>query len=259
MIRPGRRLGSIAGWLFCAMLLHGGAATATGLQVTPTSLTVASNRSAVGVWLSNTGEAMLHAQVRVYHWSQERGADELTPSEGLIISPPMLELAPGARQFVRVIRSGAAPREREDAFRILIDELPIDEPPPPSAKTAEAGGAGAVRFVLRYSLPVFLAPPDSDEATAQISGEVDGASSPPRLTVHNRSGVHAQLGNLVLVSARGERRELSPGLVGYVLAGQTMHWDLHADAATFAGAELLSRINGEPRERKVASLGAGRP
>ena len=185
--------------------------------------------------------------------------DELTPSEDLIASPPMVELAVGARQFVRVIRSGAAPPEREDAFRIFIDELPIDEPAPPAAKPSAAGDASAVRFVLRYSVPVFLAPPDPDPAAAQVDGEIDAARSPPRLTVRNRSGIHAQLGNLVLVSARGERRELSPGLVGYVLAGQTMHWDLHTDAVALAGAELQSRINGEPRERKVASLGAGRP
>ena len=259
-MNPGRSLGSNGSrWCFAALLLYCGGAAATGLQVTPTSLTVAANRSAVGVWLSNTGDQSLHAQVRVYHWSQERGVDELTPSEGLVVSPPMVELAVGARQFVRVIRSGVAPQEREDAFRILIDELPIDEPAPPPAKPVAAEDAGAVRFVLRYSVPVFLAAPDSDAATAQIDGEVDGASSPPRLIVHNRSGVHAQLGNLVLVSARGDRRELSPGLVGYVLAGQTMHWELHADAAMLAGAELQSRINGEPRERKVASLGAGRP
>jgi fimbrial chaperone protein len=201
----------------------------------------------------------LHAQVRVYHWSQERGVDELSPSEGLIASPPMVELAVGARQFVRVIRPGVAPKQREDAFRIFIDELPIDEPVPPAARPPTAGEASAVRFVLRYSIPVFLAPPDSDQAMAQLDGEIDTALSPPRLTVRNRSGVHAQLGNLVLVSARGERRELSPGLVGYVLAGQTMHWELHADAAALAGAELQSRINGEPRERKVASLGAARP
>lgn len=258
MIAPARCSGTGGGWLFfAALLLYGAGAQATGLQVTPTSLIVAANRSATGVWLSNTGDQPLHAQIRVYHWSQEHGADELTPSEDLIISPPMVELAVGASQFVRVLRPGPAPAQREDAFRILVDELPIDEPA--SAKPAPTGEGSAVRFVLRYSLPVFLAPPDSDPALAQLEGEVDGTASPPRLIVRNRSGVHAQLGNLVLVSAQGERRELSPGLLGYVLAGQTMRWELHADAATLAGAELQSRINGEPRERKVASLGAGRP
>lgn len=260
MIDPGKSLGAhgLRG-VFIALLLQCSSAVATGLQVTPTLLTVTADRSAVGVWLSNTGEQPLHAQVRVYHWSQQRGVDELTPSEELIVSPPIIELAVGARQFVRVIRSAAAPQDREDAFRILVDELPIDEPAPSPQKTAVAGDASAVRFVLRYSVPVFLTPPNADPAAVQLDGKVDDAVSPPRLIVRNRGDVHAQLGNLVLVSARGERRELSPGLVGYVLAGQTMHWELRTDAATLAGAELQSRINGEPRERKVASLGAGRP
>ena len=254
MATPGGRPGSIGGWpLIAALMLYSLGAAATGLQVTPTSLTVEANRSAVGLWLSNTGERPLYAQVRTYRWSQEQGRDELTPSEVLIVSPPQVELDAGTRQFVRVIRSAAAPAEREDAFRIIIDELPTDEPGTPAA------AGSAVRFVLRYSVPVFLAPVKGD-AQVQLDGEVDRNTSPPRLVVRNRGDMHAQLGNLVLVDAGGQRRELSSGLVGYVLAGQTMHWDLPVDKTTLAmGGEVQSRINGEPRERKVASLGTGRP
>ncbi len=251
----GGRRRSIGRWpLAAALMLHALGAAATGLQVTPTLLTVEASRSAAGLWLSNTGDAPLHAQVRVYHWSQTQSQDELTPSPGLIVSPPLIELQAGARQFVRVIRSGGAPAEREDAFRIVIDELPIDEPSTPVAREESA-----IRFVLRYSVPVFLAPNGSG-AQAELEGEVDASVSPPRLIVRNRGGMHAQLGNLVLVDAGGQHRELSPGLFGYVLAGQTMQWNLPVDHATLAsGGELQSRINGEPRERKVASLGAGRP
>lgn len=251
---PGGRRCPIGGRLFiAALMLYSLAAAATGLQVTPTSLTVEANRSAAGLWLSNTGERPLHAQVRAYRWSQEQGKDELTPSQALIVSPPLVELDAGARQFVRVIRAAAAPAEREDAFRIVIDELPIDEPGTPAA------AGSAVRFVLRYSVPVFLAPVNGS-AQVQLEGEVDRNASPPRLLVRNRGGMHAQLGNLVLIDAGGQRRELSSGLVGYVLAGQTMHWDLPVDKTTLAtGGEVQSRINGEPGERKVASLGTGRP
>jgi fimbrial chaperone protein len=246
----------LGGWpLVAALVLHALGAAATGLQVTPTSLTVEANRSAAGLWLSNTGEQPLHAQVRAYHWSQAQGRDELVPAPALIVSPPLVELQAGARQFVRVIRSGGAPADHEDAFRIVIDELPIDEPAPHAPTREES----AIRFVLRYSVPVFLAPSGS-AVQAELEGEIDSNASPPRLVVRNRGGMHAQLGNLVLVEAGGQRRELSSGLVGYVLAGQTMHWDLPVDKAmlTLSG-ELQSRINGEPRERKVASLGASRP
>lgn len=256
MIDPGGRPGSIAGWPFlAALMLYAVGAQASGLQVSPTSLTVDANRSAAGLWLSNTGDQPMHVQVRVFHWSQEQGKDDLAPSQGLIVSPPMTQLEVGARQFLRVIRAGAAPADREDAFRIVIDELPIDEPATPVPLREES----AIRFVLRYSVPVFLAPSGSG-TQAELEGEFDGNASPPRLIVRNRGGAHAQLGNLVLVDARGGRRELSPGLVGYVLAGQTMHWDLRLDAAALAaGGELRSRINGEPRERKVAPLGASGP
>ena len=72
------------------ILAWAGSAWASGLQVAPVSLTLVSTQNADGLWLSNTGTGMLHAQVRVYRWTQVDGAEQLTPSQELVISPPML-------------------------------------------------------------------------------------------------------------------------------------------------------------------------
>lgn len=87
-------------------------ALAAGLQVTPTSLTLQAKQSADGLWLSNTGSKPLQAQVRVYRWTQENDEERFEATRALAISPPMLELAPGARQLVRVIRLGAPPPKK---------------------------------------------------------------------------------------------------------------------------------------------------
>ena len=68
-------------WLTSAM------ASASGLQVSPVSLTLPATQNAEGLWLSNTGDAVVNAQVRAYRWTQEGGEDKLTPSRGLVISP----------------------------------------------------------------------------------------------------------------------------------------------------------------------------
>ena len=96
--------------LLCAgLLLAGASAWASGLQVAPVSLTLQPMQHADGLWLSNTGTDQVHAQVRVYRWTQADGADQLTPSQDLVISPPMLGIGPGDRQLIRVIRIGAPP------------------------------------------------------------------------------------------------------------------------------------------------------
>jgi fimbrial chaperone protein len=238
-----RRLatGCAAAWFLCGVLT----AYASGLQVAPTSLALIPQQNADGLWLSNTGAAPLHAQVRVFLWTQEGGEERLTASRDLVVSPPLIELAAGARQLVRVIRTRPAAPDREDAYRLLVDELPLPDP----AAEARRG----LQFVLRYSVPVFLAPAG---AAPQLQGRLVDEGGRRLLMVANRGALHAQLGNLARIDAQGRRTELVPGLLGYVLAGSTMRWPLPADApVAAAGDRLLSRINGAPDEQTVAIAG----
>lgn len=222
-------------------------ASAAGLQVAPISLTLDARRGADGLWLSNTGDAVLNAQVRVFHWTQANGEDQLTASRGLAASPPMLKLEPGARQLVRVIRTGAAPAEREDAFRLLVDEVPN-----------EAAQADGLNFVLRYSVPVFVAPAAATRPAPRLDWSLhDGAAT--TLEVANAGSMHAQLASLVFTGDDGGSIQVSDGLLGYVLPGATMRWPLHGERTAFAhGGRLSARINGEPLATPVV-LPAPRP
>jgi len=225
-----------------------GAAGATGLQVAPTTLNIGPAQNADGLWLTNTSTEALHAQARVYEWTQRDGADHLEPSRALVVSPPMLELAPGARQLVRVIRVGAAPSGAEAAYRVIVDELPLDAPA--AATPAPAGGGTQLKFVLRYSIPVFATA--AGQSAFDLHASLlrhDGATA---LSLRNDGGTHAQLADLALVSP-GRRTELVQGLVGYVLAGSTMQWTLPSPADARAG-DLQARINGDAVERVLAKL-----
>lgn len=236
------------GFAFAAALgaLQPGGAHAAGLQVTPVSLTLDAKRNADGMWLSNTGDAPLTAQVRVFHWTQAGGEDQLTASRSLAVSPPMLTLEPGARQLVRVIRTGAPPAEREDAFRLLVDEVP-DE------RTQKTG----LNMVLRYSVPVFVAPSGTSPTAPQLSWSLRGGAE-TALEVANAGSMHAQLSSLAFVGADGASTPISEGLLGYVLPGATMHWPLKGAAAFAHGGQISARINGEALT-PTAALAAPRP
>ncbi|QQP95047.1 fimbrial biogenesis chaperone [Lysobacter enzymogenes] len=228
--------------LATALAGAGAAASAAGLQVTPTTLTLSRERPADALWLSNTGQETLRAQVRVFRWTQNEGQERLEPDPGLAISPPMLELAPGARQLVRVIRLGAPPA-REGAYRLIVDELP-------PAQTPEQTG---LQFVLRYSVPVFLAPLDGAAGAPQLRAQFQFEGAQAWLSVDNRGDRRAQLADAVFVDAQGARHALAPGLLGYALAGQRMRWPLRVPADPLHGAGTLkARINGEPNEQALA-------
>src|SRR5690606_5105412 len=77
---PYPRYPTLAALLAATLLAFAGSAGATGLQVSPTSLSLGEARAADGIWFSNTGRDRLHAQVRVYAWSQTGGKDLLEPS-----------------------------------------------------------------------------------------------------------------------------------------------------------------------------------
>jgi fimbrial chaperone protein len=247
--------------LVLGTLLASSAASASGLQVAPTSLDLAPNKNADGLWLSNTGDGTLHAQVRVFHWTQEGGEEKLTPSRGLAISPPMLQIDAGARQLVRVIRSGAPPGVDEDAYRVLIDELPVDESQTSAGDASKpAGPQGGLQYVLRYSVPIFVQPAGQTGSVApKLSGKVLHEGDQTFIEVTNQGTGHAQLADLVLVDAQGKREEISAGLVGYVLPGQTKRWPLKVSAQALAsGVSLQSRINSEPVEQTLVLLAPAR-
>lgn len=218
---------------------------ASGLQVAPVTLSLQPSQNADGLWLSNTGDNVIHAQVRVYHWAQDANGDQLTLSQGLVISPPILQLAVGEQQLVRVIRLGAPPNGSgavEDAYRVAIDELPVD-----------MHGKKGLQFVLHYMLPVFVEPAGVTAAPPILHWSLQQDGDHAVLQVGNTGGSHAQLASLSFINSAGQRSEITPGLLGYVLPGATMRWVLKPPVAVFAsGGTLEASINGEKATQKLS-------
>lgn len=231
---------------------------ASGLQVSPVSVTLSATHAADGLWLSNTGDQVLHAQVRVFRWTQVDGKDVLTPSQDLVISPPMLSINPQAQQLVRTIRMGPPlpVGSAEESYRLLIDELPVN-----------GGKKSQLQFVLHYSVPVFVQSQvlESDSTKAEnsalrgvtLSWSLHQDGDVVSLDVSNAGTAHAQLASIDFVDKKGEKHSLNPGLLGYVLPGSRMRWVLKSDAKIFSnGGTLESLVNGEEVKQPLSLVPA---
>jgi len=210
-----------------------GTADARGrLQTRQTRLELAPGARAGRVVLANSGAARLAAQFRVFRWPQRDGDDSLEPATDLVASPQVVEIPAGADQLVRIVRTTGAAVASEQAYRIIVEELPGDP-------TQQAGSAVAVR--MRYLIPAFVQA--ADAAPQALACHVDKAV----LTCRNDGGRAVQFGASQIIDANGRALPLSDGLLGWVLAGGRRNFPF--DAKVLAGA-------GAPRELKVLLNGA---
>ena len=226
--------------LISSLLLSSSLAVASGLQVSPISLSLQARESASGLTLSNSGKDMIRAQVRVYQWLQDDKGDQLTPSRGLLASPPMIELKPGEKQLIRIIRAKAPPQGTgavEAAYRVMVNELPI------KSATQKTG----LQFALSYSLPVFVQPVGVVKTSPQLqwSTHLQADGKEVTLRVSNTGNGHAQLAGLSFINTAGNSTDINPGLLGYVLPGATMNWTLKIPpSALTAGGKFKVMLNG---------------
>lgn len=213
------------------------------------------------LWLENRGRSELTLQIRVLRWVQVDHVNRYEDaSDSVVASPPFATIAPGKRQLVRLMRLRGTPDHSEEAYRVLIDEIPS----PASAATRSATAAQptmGVTFRMRYSLPLFLygrglQPGESRTAADTSAGRpvltwrVATHAGKRYLYVRNDGNVHARLGRLRRI-APGVTADLVPGLLGYVLAGSEMRWPV-PDDDDLHDASLEAVINGRPVELRHA-------
>jgi fimbrial chaperone protein len=214
--------------LACCMLpmLPGGVARAASIEVAPVVIDLQPGQQSTVITLTNRSGEPTAAQLRVFGWRQSATGEELLPTEEVLVSPPVFQLAPGAAQVARlVLRPSSDPGER--TFRILVDELP-----PPLA------AASGVRLALRLSLPVFV--PSAAAAPPSLAWRI---SPDGKLTVTNSGRRHERLTDLRLVAADGSDIPLQSPTTPYVLGGAERQWTLLRRANLGAPLRLTGRTS----------------
>ncbi len=162
------------------------------------------------------GAAPVHVQIRAMRWTQPLGKDQLGPTEDVAVSPPIVEVQPGAEQVIRVVRISQQPVVGEEAYRLLVDELPT------SARAPSAN----VNFVVRQSLPVFFRSPTA--TVDPLAFELARSGAALSAVGINRGDVHQKITLLAIRDAGGAVHYSKSGLVGYVLGRSSFSWKLPA-------------------------------
>ncbi|WP_420994510.1 fimbrial biogenesis chaperone [Cupriavidus sp. 30B13] len=254
--------------LAAAALACAPARAATSVMIWPIDPVIESGQRAAALWLENRDTRPVTLQVRVMGWRQQAGEDVLSADQDRVAgSPPMATVPPGRRQLIRLTRLREAVPGTEQAYRVLIDELPQPRDAGEAADVADAADAGGgarqeapsfgIRFQMRYSIPLFVygegvratAMPDQrgDAAAARpaLSWRLDEAGGKRWLAISNRGAVHARVTGASFETA-GSQAVLAPGLLGYVLPGARVRWELPRELRPDPHARLLATVNGTP-------------
>lgn len=234
------------------------AGAATSVLIWPIDPVLEADQKAGALWLENRGTAPASLQVRVFAWRQGEYQEQFQAQREIIGSPPVANIAPGQKQLIRLTRTGTSPAGQEQAYRIIIDEIPSPLP----ADAPSEGTLAAIRLQMRYSVPLFVygeglwGKPDPEGKRSaegvgkpQLSWRPVSVQGKPYLELRNTGPVHARLTDVVLQQG-GRDTPVVEGLLGYVLPGASMRWPAPSEPS--AASVLKGRVNGQDAAQAIS-------
>ena len=189
-------------------------AYAGSFQVNPIRVELGKGANTAAITVRNDGDGAVVVQASVMAWTQSDGQDAYSATSEALITPPVMTIAPGAEQILRVGMRRAADPQRELAYRIFLQEVP--SPPSPAFS--------GLQVALRVGLPLFVAPVAPVSRKLEWSARIAPAGALV-LTARNAGNAHVQVTDVELRAAGGEPVAHESSLV-YVLPGQMREWTL---------------------------------
>lgn len=219
-----RRIGAAVGLLGCMQ-----AGAASNVLIWPIDPYLAADANAAELWIQNQGTEATTMQVRVVGWQQEGGHERYQQQQDVVASPPIVKISGGSKQLIRLIKQKTAPVGQEQAYRIVVDEIP--------QPTDDSRPQMGLKLQMRYSIPLFsygagiatqkAASHHANTDPTKLAWRVISDGGKPALQVSNRGNVHVRLSKVTL-SQGGQQRVLADGLMGYVLPNSERAWPLPA-------------------------------
>jgi len=182
------------------------------VSVSPVRLDLDAAHSRDVITIGNGGTEAKSYEAGVSAWSQSADSgDTYTPSDDVLVVPPIFTLQPGEQQTVRVGLMRNPDVDTELAYRVFFTELP---PPQP-----EAPQQSGVTMRLRLGVPLFVAPVKGVSPGLKVTGSERNGDV---LFMHflNTGNVHVKV-NEVQYEAPGLAEKTSTAAVFYILPGQT--------------------------------------
>lgn len=181
-------------------------ALASPFSISPVRIYMAPRDRATAITISNEGDEELVMQADLYNWKQKaNGEDDLVLSEDMILSPPILKLAPKSRQVVRLAMLRPRPPGEQLTYRLIVREIPEVKITSPDLQ---------VQIALAFSMPVFITPTGAKRDVGCTVERV--AADTVKAVCENTGNAYTQARALVLTSATGEKL-VSSDVSGYIL------------------------------------------
>jgi fimbrial chaperone protein len=188
-------------------------ALASSVELSPITLQMIGRERTTTLRVRNTEAQPITLQLRAVDWTQPNGEDVYTPSKTLAVSPPVFTLKPGETQTVRVVIEGVSTIRLEQAYRLILDQIPV----------SQFKGEAGVIVPIRVLLPVFLTP--SATSRPKLSWKLSASPSGGVLTATNTGDARERLVDLKVTNGATQVAG-DQGLSGYVLAGSNHTWPL---------------------------------
>lgn len=202
-----------------------GSAFAASLEVAPTKLVIDGKSGSATLSLANRGTVPIIVQLEGFVWEQKDGKDVLTPTDSVLVSPPMARIPPGGKQTVRIMAKGDGQAGVERTFRLFASELP--DPATNEART--------IRVLLQFNVPVFVNTPVV--AAPQLTWDAKAGDKGVVLSARNSGRAHTKFTKVEVITQSGRRLATSTQGVPYVLAGATRPFEV---AGAFGAGEKLT-------------------
>jgi len=157
-------------------------------SVTPVRIYMNTKDRAVAVTITNDGNEPVALQAELFTWNQSAdGADELQLTDDLILSPPIIKLAPNAKQVVRLARAKPTQVNQQLTYRLVMRQVPEAVQPKDNIQ---------VPIALALSMPVFITPPAARPKIGCQGERVEGDLL--RVRCANSGSAYTQIRQMVL-------------------------------------------------------------
>ncbi len=192
--------------------------------------------------IKNTASEPVQVQVKTFLWENSLLDSTMSPSNELVVSPPIVMIPPNQSQVLRLFWRGMANLKAERAYRLSITEVPSNK----------LAFKNAVSTYLSFSVPVFVRPNVSaapvlawriQPPSSVLSDEANKVERKniSQLVLENTGDAHALLGT-IQVEQEGAWVNFQKG-PNYVLAKQKRSWVLPSSVK--ADQALKLRIQNE--------------
>jgi fimbrial chaperone protein len=202
--------------LFCFLLGVASSAVNAQMSVAPIRVEFAPGKTSHSVALTNDSARPMVMQPTVFLWKQTGTEEQLTPTRDILAAPPIIEIAPGQKQTIRLALREPASIDQERQYRLILREVP---------STDVDGNAVTLKFALSLSLPMFVVPTRTSAvskltATSSFTSAAAGATSGAlSLHVANAGNGHSQITAVAVQTEDG--RKVDSRTLTYVLPGGT--------------------------------------